>query len=95
MNRKEYLQKLEELEIELKNKKVELMRDFVIENNPYKIGDKVTDHIGSIIIEKIGFSWGYNNNPCATYFGTELKKDGTPTKRLTKRTVWQSNIVKS
>jgi len=94
MNRKEYLQKLEELEIELKNKKVELMRDFVIENNPYKIGDKVTDHIGSIIIEKIGFSWGYNN-PCATYFGTELKKDGTPTKRLTKRTVWQSNIVKS
>ena len=91
MNYEEYLQKIKELKIEFKNREVKLMKEFVIANNPYKIGDKVTDHIGSIIIEKIGFSWGYK--PCAIYTGLELKKDGTPTKRQTRREVWQSNIA--
>ena len=91
MNHEEYLQKIKELEREFENRKVELMKEFVRANNPYKIGDKVTDHIGSIIIEKIGFSLG--SKPCAIYTGLELKKDGTPTKRQTRRRVWQSNIA--
>jgi hypothetical protein len=94
MNHEEYLQKLKELESEFENKKVKLMKDFVRANNPYKIGDKITDHIGTIIIEKLGFSWGYLKNPCATYSGIELKKDGTPNKKGTKRQVHQSNIIK-
>jgi len=93
MNHEEYLQKVKELESEFENKKVELMKEFVRVNNPYKIGDKVTDHIGSIIIEKMGFAWGYGNKPCATYTGIELKKDGTPTKKESRRQVWQSNVA--
>lgn len=93
MNYEEYLQKGKELELEFKDKKLELMKEFVRANNPYKIGDTVTDSIGSIIIEKMGYSWGFNSNPCATYSGLELKKDGTPTKKKTTRQVWQSNIV--
>ena len=68
------------------------MEEFVKANNPYKIGDKVTDHIGTIIIEKIACNWGYSGVPCAVYFGVELNKDGKPNKRGNKRTAWQSNI---
>ena len=93
MNHEVYLQKVKELEKEFKNKKVTLTKEFITSNNPYKIGDKVTDRIGSIIIEKIGYSWGYDNKPCAIYSGLELRKDGIPTKRGLRRTVWQSNIV--
>lgn len=94
MNYDEYLQKVKELERELGHKKAALMMEFVNANNPYKIGDKITDHIGSIIIEKMGYAWNYpDSNPCATYYGLELKKDGTPNKKGSRRQVWQSNIV--
>ena len=93
MNYEEYLLEVKKLESEFENRKVELMKEFVRANNPYKIGDKVTDHIGSIIIEKMGFAWGFGNKPCATYTGLELKKDGTPNKMGDKRMVWQSNAV--
>ena len=92
MNHEEYLQKIKELEREFENRKLELMKEFVLANNPYKIGDKVTDRIGSIIIENIGFAW-YGSKPCAIYTGLELKKDGNPTKRQIRRRVWQSNIA--
>ena len=92
MNHEEYLQKIKKLEREFENRKLELIKEFVRANNPYKIGDKVTDRIGSIIIENIGIEW-YGSKPCAIYTGLELKKDGTPTKRQTRRRVWQSNIA--
>ena len=69
------------------------MKDFVRANNPYKIGDKITDHIGTVIFEKMGFNWGYLDKPCAIYFGTELNKDGKPNKKGSKRQVYQTNIV--
>jgi hypothetical protein len=69
-----------------------IMRDYCNANNPYKVGDKFTDHIGSIIIERMNYSYG--SNPCCIYFGLDLKKDGTPTKKGTKRNAWQSNEIK-
>jgi hypothetical protein len=90
-----YKEKIKDLEKEFENKKTALMKEFVLANNPYKIGDKITDHIGTIIIESIGFAYiGYGSPPCATYFGKELKKDGEPKKNGNKRRVWQSNIIK-
>lgn len=68
-----------------------IMRDYCNANNPYKVGEKFTDHIGTIIIERISYSYG--SNPCCVYFGLDLKKDGTPTKKGTKRNAWQSNDV--
>lgn len=93
MNHSEYLEKLEQLEYDFKMKKISLMKDFVVANNPYKVGDKVTDHVGTILIESMGFAWGTNSKPCATYFGPKLKKDGTPQKNRDKRCVWQSNVT--
>ena len=93
MKHKEYLQKLNELKIEFKNKNLELMKDFVNSNNPYKIGDKITDHNGTILIEKIGYYWGFGNKPCATYSGVVLNKDGTPNKKGVRRYVNQNDII--
>jgi hypothetical protein len=93
MTRQDYNNELEEMlrEYELKRKKV--MKRFCDANNPYKIGDKFTDHIGSIIIEKIKYSHTINGTPCCVYFGIGLKKDGTPKKSNDKRHAWQTNDV--
>ncbi len=71
-----------------------LASDFAESNNPHKIGDIVTDHIGSIKIEQIKIvSLSFSSTlPCCVYYGIELTKKGEPNKKGTKRTVHQSNI---
>lgn len=64
--------------------------NFCKENNPYKIGDVFTDHIGSVKIDKIGYFIS-ERDPCCIYYGLELKKDGTPRKDLSRRGAYQSN----
>lgn len=88
-----YFQKVKDLESEHYKRKEELMKEFVRSNDPYGIGDKVTDHIGTILIESKSYDWGFNSFPGAVYFGVELKKDGTPNKKMSKRKVWQSNVL--
>ena len=84
--------KLSEIEAEYeKSKRIEFVK-FCDANNPYKIGDTFTDHIGSIKVELIKYTFG--NKPCCVYFGTELKKDGTPRKDGNKRQAWQTNDIK-
>lgn len=91
MNKQELEHKLKELQQEYETKQNEVIREFCDANNPYKVGDKFTDHIGTIIIEKIRYSYTTTNTPCCVYFGTELKKDGNPKKNNYKRNAWQSN----
>jgi hypothetical protein len=86
-------QKLKELRQEHELKQKEIMRQYCDSNNPYQIGDKFTDHIGSIIVEKIRYSYTVTGEPCCVYFGTELKKDGTLKKNDVKRQAWQPNDV--
>lgn len=91
--------KIEELNNKLTTLKVKFdndvrffKREYCDRNNPYKMGDVFTDHIGSIIIESIKY---YPiDKPCCIYYGTELKKDGTPRKDGSKRQAWQSNEIK-
>ena len=89
MNKDTLTQKLIELEQEFELKKKQLLFQYCNANNPYNVGDKFTDHISTIIIEKIKYSFG--DNPCCVYFGAELKKDGTPRKDNNKRQAWQIN----
>ena len=69
---------------------------FADNNNPYSIGDVFTDHIGSIVIEKISYNLNpYNGGlPCCAFFGKELKKDGTPKKNGSARLAYQANDIK-
>lgn len=94
MTPEQYKQGLKHLEDQFDKDKLELAREYALANNPYKVGDKVTDHIGSIIIEGISISRGsrYGDLPSCVYSGTALTKKGVPTKRNDKRTVWQQNI---
>ena len=91
MNKETLNQKITQLQQEFELKKTEVMQQFCDANNTYKEGDKFTDHIGTIIVEKMRYYYG--NPPCCVYFGVELKKDGTPKKDNNKRQAWQSNDV--
>jgi len=93
MNFEEYDNKLKELSREFEEKKKQLYRDFAYSNNPYKEGDIFTDHIGSILIKKIGVYVSFDLPECV-YTGLELKKDGTPTKKGNIRQAYQSNDIK-
>lgn len=93
MNPQEYKDRLSTLEDEFENKKKELIKECALSNNPYKNGDIVADHIGSIRIEKIMVSLGSDRKPTCVYYGPELKKDLTPRKDGSKRQVWQVNLI--
>jgi hypothetical protein len=85
---------------ELKNKhEVEtgnLIRQFAWAQNPYKIGDVISDHRITIKIEKI-LATKENGKPTCVYKGPELKKDGTPKKKrgcdnVIMGMIWQINL---
>lgn len=86
MNKQELKHKLNELQQEYGLKQKEVMKQFCDANNPYIVGDKFTDHIGTIIIEKIRYSYTVTGTPSCIYFGTDLKNND-------KRYAWQSNDV--
>ncbi len=61
-------------------------------NNTIKIGDVVTDRLGSIKVEKVrAASMGLGVYECR-YFGLELTKKGQPKKSNASRWVYQSNL---
>ena len=93
MTKHELEQKLKELQQDYELKQKEEIRQFCDANNPYKVGDKFTDHIGTIIIEKIRYSYTLTRTPSCVYFGYELKKDGTPKKNKVRRDACQLNDV--
>lgn len=67
-----------------------LVKKFAIINNKVKVGNTVTDHIGSVIVEKIGI---YNDEvPGCFYTGVMLTTKGVVFKSGERRTVYQSNL---
>lgn len=88
----EYKQKLEELEIEYKNKKNALGREFAMSNNPYKVGDILQDHYQIIRVDSISYSIIHGIPECV-YYGTQLKKDLKPKKiQENSPCMFQSNV---
>ena len=95
MTKDQYKQKKKEIEDEARVYMTNLQYMYANANNPYKRGDRFTDHMGSIIIE----SWelvratGYDEFPSLRYFGTNLRKDGKPSKVEPTRHAWQMNDI--
>ena len=92
MTKEELNNELLKLKKEFERKEQELKIKYCNAHNPYKVGDIFTDHIGSIIIEKIGYYFAFELS--CTYFGAELKKDGTLRKDGSKRSAHQTNDFK-
>ena len=92
MTKEELEQGKKDLEIEYDKKRYALYRQYALANNPYNIGDIVTDHIASVKIEKIGIYVSFGES-CCTYTGIQLNKDGKPNKRQDHTQIFQSNII--
>jgi hypothetical protein len=93
MNPEEYKIKLKKLEEEFEYSTKGLRKQYAFSNNPYKIGDIITDNIGTIKIEKISFGSSVNSSfPECVYFGLELTKKLIPKKNEQKRWIYQSYI---
>lgn len=91
MTKLELEKELNIIDLEYNLEKKKAINKYCDANNPYKVGDIFTDHIGSIKIEKIMYD--YSLSLCCVYFGSELKKDGTPRKDGNKRNAWQTNSI--
>lgn len=95
MTTEEYDKELNFLQNEFEKQRIDLCKRFAFSNNPHKIGDIITDHIGSIKIQQIKTTFGYlDKYPSCIYIGQELKKDLTPIKKESIRQVSQNNIKK-
>ena len=66
-----------------------LKKDYIISNNPYKIGDIISDNISTIKIEKISLHF---NGLCMAYEGVIVLKNGAIGKKI--GIIYQSNIKK-
>lgn len=90
-----YKAELAKIEEEVKERKHKLAREFAQGNNPYKLGDIITDGTNTIQITKFKLSIGWGNElPCLAFYGVELKKDGTPKLRQSGEAIYQRNIIK-
>lgn len=69
-----------------------IQHQYAIENNPINIGDIITDHIGSIKVETIRVCHN-TKYPTCIYNGFVVTKNGSISKRQTKRDVYQINII--
>jgi hypothetical protein len=93
MTKKEYEEQLCALEADYEKKKRELDLAFAKRNNPVRIGDKVRSYSMYILVEKMVLCKPLGSPPCVKYFGTELKKDGTPKKSGKKDDITQINVI--
>jgi hypothetical protein len=89
----QYKESLKKLKAEYQYMMDRLDECYALANNPFKVGDVFTDHIGKIRIEKIKITVTYGTPSCV-YIGTNLKKDGTPYKDGSKREAYQINYGK-
>ena len=96
MKKEELLLKLDVIEHSYLKAKQEALVEYCDANNPYKVGDVFTDHMGSILIEEVKYT-NFNNKyrePSCVYYGVQLNKDGTPTKLGNKRDAYLVKDIK-
>ena len=96
MTKEEFINAKSIIDEEANVKKKALSKEFSFSNNPYKIGDVITDHSGSLKITEIKWGYmGFGDTPMCVYIGTELLKSGLPEKRQINTKIYQSNIISS
>ena len=93
MNTDELQKKLKEIKSDYLKIQSDLLKSYAVSNDPYCIGDIVTDHYHSIIIETKNF-YVENCISSIVYYGTMVKKNGELFKNNKKDKVYQINIVK-
>ncbi len=82
------LKQLEEAHVKLKRRAI---RNYCLSKNKVKLGDILTDHIGSIKVQKIGIYYNASDSQCV-YDGIVLTKSLKPRKDSSLRSVFLNNI---
>lgn len=95
MNRQEFDNKIAELKEQYKKEEFKIVKEYCDSNNPFKIGDTISDlNRGiNIIIEKIGYYKGLSDEFVCRYYGVELLKSGKPNAKGNKSWIYQSEKV--
>ena len=94
MTKEEYLAKKKDIQLMREELLLELGREYALSNARYKIGDTVEDNQGRVIVESINAYYSPFELPSASYWGKELKKDGTPFLNGRKRRVYEGNLIR-
>lgn len=95
MNLTELRAKVFAIEEAAKKQIIELEKKYAFNNGLVKVGDIVTDHYHSIIVDGIfyaGKSFESFDAPELKYVGVRVKKNGEPFKSGERSVVFQSNI---
>ena len=90
MKIEELNQRLENLRKRQFNEVVKLKREYALSNNTVKIGDIISDHMVTIVVESIDDY--LSDIPQCVYTGIRLTKQGVPTKKIEVRQIYQQNI---
>ena len=93
MSHEEYKAQVKVIEERAETEKKELAKNYATDNNPYNVGDIITDHMGSVKVDIIQISLGNQREPPqCVYNGIILNKDGSYNKRGKRRGIFQMNI---
>jgi hypothetical protein len=93
MTKEEYDKKLESIAKRYNTEINQLKKEYALTNNTVKLGDVITDHMGSIKVDNISITMTFSNKyPICLYSGIEILKSGKPSKRGSIRNVYQSNL---
>lgn len=79
MEKQEYINALNDVEIKYRAKKRKLASDFALSSAKFKVGDVIKDSRWTFKIDTISVYLDFND-PQPIYHGYELKKDLTPRK---------------
>lgn len=94
MNEKEYDDKRKKLNLDHDKQLANIDKEYALSNNPYNVGDVISDHYKTIRIKKIRTTRVLLGKPTCLYEGLRLNKDGTISKRQDDCSVFQRNIAK-
>ena len=92
MNKEEYLAEKKAISNRFNDELRALDKRYASSNNIVKIGDVVTDHATTILVERIILAYDYSGIPTVKLRGFRLKKNGKPTKQKIHDEVFMPNV---
>ena len=92
MDKQEYIEKLKAIDGDAKKAKAALAKEFAMSNNTVKLGDIISDHANTIVVDHIGLGYSFDGTPQCVYRGVALTKKLVPKKNGSSEKIWQSNL---
>ena len=94
MELEEYRSLKQQLRDQCEKAERNLAFEYAQSNNSVKVGDFVTDHIGTVKVELMRLYFEYGSGlPALVYSAPTYTKAGKPFKSESKRSVYQTNLI--